>query len=121
MGESRTFIWAGLLWSDNATGYLLGFCFRSRVWCVGKWKQQGGYFLFFELDFANAQRFVADFEDIDISILPVSITKNSPIAIIAINDAWRNTFIMLFVVLKVLLTTLKIKTNATKRISIIQS
>ena len=34
-----------------------------RSWCVGKWKQQDGYFLFFELDFANAQGFVTNFED----------------------------------------------------------
>jgi hypothetical protein len=61
--ESRTFIRAVSLWSDNAALYSVSFGFGKGAWCVGKWKQQGGYFLFFELDFANAQRFVVGFED----------------------------------------------------------
>ena len=63
MVELRTLLRAVLLWSDNATGYSVGFVFGKWAWCVGKGKQKGGYFLFFELDFADAQGFVTDFKD----------------------------------------------------------
>ena len=60
-------------------------------------------------------------EDIDISICPISMTKNSPIAIIAVNAVCRRMFIRLSDVLNVLRVMLNMTTRAMRRKSIIQS
>ena len=59
-------------------------------------------------------------EDIDISISPIRITKNSPMAIIAIKDACRSTFIIFVVVRKLLLRQHRAN-RATNKNRIIQS
>ena len=60
-------------------------------------------------------------EVMDMSICPVRMTKNSPMAMIEMNDAWRSTFMMLFIVRNWALLTQQMITRATKRIRIIQS
>ena len=59
-------------------------------------------------------------EDIDISMLPVRITKNSPMEIIAIKDACR-IILNRFGSLNLLIVSIHIVTNAINNISIIQS
>jgi len=60
-------------------------------------------------------------EDIDISMLPVRITKNSPMEIIAIKDACRIILNKFFGSLNLLIVSIHIVTNAINNISIIQS
>ncbi|OPZ70212.1 MAG: hypothetical protein BWY81_00042 [Firmicutes bacterium ADurb.Bin467] len=60
-------------------------------------------------------------DEIDMSICPVRITKNSPIAMIEMNDACRSTFMMLPTVRNFSLVTALAATSTTNSRRIIQS
>ena len=60
-------------------------------------------------------------DEMDMSICPVRITKNSPIAMMEMNEACRNTVRRLFIVRNFGLQIQQIATSATNRIRIIHS